>query len=239
MGFLRRSAFAALHQPVDVMPAIAADNKWHVEILPGNHDSFVIPETPAGQTPLDIFMRNFCAPQPVITPEARSLHRTAMTQPGVYFTLDAPFVRMIGLFSNALEDPGLISAEGETWPGVPGLQLDYLAAQLKRIRDEKYAGAVLLAVHHPPFSYAPTKGAGGAGGNHSSSSAMLREIDTICKQQGIYPHAVISGAQALCRHAERSHSGLQAFCRVPESGPLTALPLRISAASSCTWPRRG
>jgi hypothetical protein len=50
-----------------------------------------------------------------------------------------------------------------------------------------------MAVHHPPFSYAPAKGAGGAGGNHSSSSAMLREIDTICKQQGIYPHAVISG----------------------------------------------
>jgi hypothetical protein len=180
--------------------------------IPGNHDSFVIPETPAGQTPLDIFMRNFCAPQPVITPEARSLHRTAMTQPGVYFTLDAPFVRIIGLFSNALEDPGLISAEGKTWPGVPGLQLDYLAAQLKRIRDEKYAGAVLLAVHHPPFSYAPAKGAGGSGGNHSSSSAMLREIDTICKQQGIYPHAVISGhAHNYQRYTRTVHFGTKDF----------------------------
>src|SRR5262249_50414823 len=53
--------------------------------------------------PLITFQRNFCAEQPVITPEAGSLHRTAMTQPGVYFTLDAPFVRVIGLFSNALE----------------------------------------------------------------------------------------------------------------------------------------
>jgi Calcineurin-like phosphoesterase len=180
--------------------------------IPGNHDSFVIPETPAAQTPLDIFMRNFCAPQPVITPEARSLHRTAMTQPGVYFTLDAPFVRIIGLFSNALEDPGLISAEGKTWPGVPGLQLEYLAAQLKRIRNEKYAGAVLLAVHHPPFSYAPAKRAGGSGGNHSSSSAMLREIDTICKQQGIYPHAVISGhAHNYQRYTRTVHFGTKDF----------------------------
>ena len=77
--------------------------------IPGNHDSFVVPGTAAGHTPLDTFQRNFCSTQHVITPEAGSLHRTAMTQPGVYFTLDAPFVRIIGLFSNALEDPGVIS----------------------------------------------------------------------------------------------------------------------------------
>jgi hypothetical protein len=29
--------------------------------IPGNHDSFVLPNTAAGTTPLDIFMRNFCA----------------------------------------------------------------------------------------------------------------------------------------------------------------------------------
>ena len=180
--------------------------------IPGNHDSFVIPGTPASKTPLTTFARNFCATQPVITPEARSLHRTAMTQPGVYFTLDAPFVRIIGLFSNALEDPGLISSQGTTWPSVPKLQLDYLTAQLKRIKDEKYAGAVLLAVHHPPFSYAPPKTGTGAGGNHSSSTAMLREIDTICKQQGVYPHAVLSGhAHNYQRYTRSVHFGGKDF----------------------------
>ena len=161
--------------------------------IPGNHDSFVIPNTPSGQTPLSIFARNFCAPQPVVTREAASLHRTAMTQPGVYFTLDAPFVRIIGLFSNALEDPGVISSEGGKWPSVPDVQLDYLTAQLQRIKKEKYAGAVLLATHHPPFSYSPPPKQGGSGGNHGSSSAMLREIDTICAQEGVYPHAFLSG----------------------------------------------
>src|SRR3984893_5585886 len=102
---------------------------------------------------LTTFARNFCAAEPMITAEAASLHRTAMTQPGVYFSLDAPFVRIIGLFSNALEDPGVISSEGKKWLNVPNYQLDFLAAQLKRIKDEKYRGAVLLAVHHPPFSY--------------------------------------------------------------------------------------
>jgi hypothetical protein len=32
-----------------------------------------------------------------------------MDEPGVYFTLDAPFVSIIGLYTNALEGPGIIS----------------------------------------------------------------------------------------------------------------------------------
>src|SRR5437879_1525105 len=118
--------------------------------IPGNHDSFVIPGTAAGHTPLDTFQRNFCAKEHVITPEAGSLHRTAMTQPGVYFSLDAPFVRIIGLFSNALEDPGVISNLDNKWSAVSNIQIDFLRAQLQRIKQEKYASAVLIAVHPPP-----------------------------------------------------------------------------------------
>jgi hypothetical protein len=160
--------------------------------IPGNHDSFITPGTPQDQEPLKIFSRNFCAPELAITPEARSLHRTAMMQPGVYFTLDAPFVRIIGLFSNSLEDPGVISSLDGKWPKVPDFQLSYLAAQMKRINDEGYKGAVLVAVHHPPFSYSPPAAGKGRGGNHGSSSDMLRQIDTICKEQGVYPHAFLS-----------------------------------------------
>src|SRR3984893_16153060 len=160
--------------------------------IPGNHDSFVIPGTAAADTPLTTFTRNFCSESRVITPEAASLHRTAMTQPGVYFALDAPFVRVIGLFSNALEDPGVISSEKGKWAAVPDFQLDFLAAQLQRVKEEKYKGAVLLAVHHPPFSYSPNEHSG-AQGNHSSSSAMLRQIDQICLDCGVYPHAFLSG----------------------------------------------
>ncbi len=160
--------------------------------IPGNHDSFVVPGTPAGSEPLTIFERNFCSETATITPEAASLHRTAMIQPGVYFTLDAPFVRIIGLFSNSLEDPGVISSEKGKWKAVPDFQLEYLAAQLKRIKDEKYQGAVLLACHHPGFSYQPRE-TSGARGNHGSSSAMLRQIDAICLDAGVYPHAFLSG----------------------------------------------
>jgi hypothetical protein len=166
--------------------------------IPGNHDSFVVPDTPEGSTPLDIFTRNFCAESPQVTKEAASLHRTAMTQPGVYFALDAPFVRVLCLFSNALEDPGVISSQGGRWPAVPDYQLDFLEAQLTEIKKTKYAGAVLIAVHHPPFVYAQDPKASGkkgrgVGGFHGSSSAMLHQIDTICAKVGVYPHAVLSG----------------------------------------------
>lgn len=161
--------------------------------IPGNHDSFIVPGTPAGSEPLTIFSRNFCALAPTVTKEAASLHRTAMTQLGVYFTLDAPLVRIIGLFSNALEDPGVISSQKGKWPAVPDLQLAFLSAQLQRIKKEKYSGAVLLAMHHPPFSYSPAPKATGSGGDHASSTDMLADIDTICKQVGVYPHAFLSG----------------------------------------------
>lgn len=160
--------------------------------IPGNHDSFVVPGTKPGQTPLDTFQRNFCSKQNVITPEAGSLHRTAMTQPGVYFTLDAPFVRIIGLFSNALEDPGVISNQEKKWNAVSNVQIDFLRAQLQKIKQDKFEGAVLLATHHPPFSYAPPPKAAGAGGNHSGSVAMLKQIDAVCHEVGIYPHAFLS-----------------------------------------------
>jgi hypothetical protein len=119
-----------------------------------------------------------------------------MTQPGVYFALDAPFVRILGLFSNALEDPGVISSETTKgrakWPTVPDYQLDFLTAQLQQIKSSNYPGAVILAVHHPPFTYSPQSG-GSGGGKHYGSPIMLAQIDAICKQTGVYPHAVISG----------------------------------------------
>jgi len=165
--------------------------------IPGNHDSFIVPGTAAADAPLTTFERNFCNSSTVVTPEAGSLHRTAMTQPGVYFALDAPFVRIIGLFSNSLEDPGVISSETDSsgkkkWPTVPDYQLAFLTAQLQNIKNTSYPGAVILAVHHPPFSYAPAAGPSG-GGKHTGNTVMLGQIDTICQQVGVYPHAFISG----------------------------------------------
>jgi hypothetical protein len=160
--------------------------------VPGNHDGMVAPNS---STPtLDAFLKNFCTAgqPPHRTPEAGGLARTAQVQPSVYFTLEAPFVRILGLYSNCLEDPGVISGEG-----LGNAQLDYLKAGLERVKTEHFAGAVLIAVHHPPYVAQVKELTGDAtdnnAGRHSGSPDMLKQIDSVCKATGVWPHAVLSG----------------------------------------------
>ncbi|HTW46220.1 MAG TPA: metallophosphoesterase [Acidobacteriaceae bacterium] len=150
--------------------------------IPGNHDGVVYANDPAPT--LDAFLRNFCAPEPVVTPEAGGLLRTAMIAPGVYFTLDAPFVKILGLYSNVLEDPGVISDENGTNPMLDNRQITFLTAALKRAKAEKFSGAIIIAVHHPPFT---------GGSDHGGSPKMLADIDSACTAAKVWPHAVFAG----------------------------------------------
>ncbi|RKE38185.1 3',5'-cyclic AMP phosphodiesterase CpdA [Paraburkholderia sp. BL23I1N1] len=142
----------------------------------GNHDGMVSPEAHA--TSLAAFLRNFCAETFVVAPEAGGLSRTAQIQPGVFFTFEAPFVRVLAIYSNTLEDPGVISD-----PKIGSTQLDFLDAALKRIKAEQFNGALLIADHHPPYS----------AGGHGSSVDMLAQIDKVCEANGVWPHAFLSG----------------------------------------------
>jgi len=163
--------------------------------IPGNHDGMVSPQT---STPtLQAFYENFCTAgqAPHRTPETGELSRTAQIQPGVYFTLEAPFVRILGLYSNCLEDPGVISDEGGMFPYLGQTQVNFLKAGLKRVAKEKFAGAVIVAVHHPPY-VAQTKAAkqdAHNAGKHGGSPLMLKDIDSACQQTGVWPHAILSG----------------------------------------------
>jgi hypothetical protein len=160
--------------------------------IPGNHDGIVLPP-PAGtgvaSDSLAAFLSNFCAPAFAHSPDAVGISRTTMIQPSVYFTLEAPLVRILGIYSNMLENPGVISTTPNpttgkpTFPQLTDVQLAYLTAALTRIKTEKFAGAVLIAVHHPPYCF----------GTHSASLTMLKEIDAICSSTGIWPHAILSG----------------------------------------------
>lgn len=150
--------------------------------IPGNHDGVTYKGDP--EASLAAFRRNFCSPVFEKTPESGSLWRTAMIQPGVYFALEAPFVKIIGLYSNALEDPGVISSEGHPGSPVNDQQLQFLSDQLHQLKAANYKGAVIIAVHHPPFT---------GGVNHAGSPRMLQDIDKQCQAAGFYPHAVLSG----------------------------------------------
>jgi hypothetical protein len=127
--------------------------------IAGNHDGMVAPNSTA--TSLQAFIENFCqAGQPIHrTPEAGGLARTAQIQPGVYYTLEAPFVRIISLYSNCLEDPGIISTEGGTYPYLSDVQLTFLQTALARVKKQSFKGAVIIAMHHPPYVASLNSGA--------------------------------------------------------------------------------
>ena len=150
--------------------------------IAGNHDGVVYPKDPAPT--LDAFLRNFCATTSAQSSDAGGLLRTTMIQPGVYFTLEAPFVRILGLYSNVLEDPGVISGENGQNTVLDGRQIAFLTAALNRVKSDKFTGAVIIAVHHPPFT---------GGSEHGGSPLMLADIDSACTAAGVWPHAVFSG----------------------------------------------
>ncbi len=161
--------------------------------LAGNHDGMVPPGSSAAT--LAAYLNNFCAAEFEVTPEAGGLSRTAQIQPGVFFTFEAPFLRVLALYSNTLEDPGVIADDN-----IGKSQLDYLEAALKRVKADKFAGALLLAHHHPAYA---------AGGKHGWSRQMLSQIDEICNDTGVWPHAVLSAHAHNYQRFTRHHGQTQ------------------------------
>jgi Calcineurin-like phosphoesterase len=163
--------------------------------IPGNHDGFMFKGEPAGYS-CEAFVDNFCTAAP--TQGAPGFDRTTMTQPGVYFTLDAPFVRIIGLYSNAGETSGSL---GNSKIGTA--QLTFLTSELKRYASDRAADknnknpqALVIAVHHPPFT---------GSSEHMPSAAMLKAMDTCCTQAGgVWPDMVLSGHAHLYERYTRT-----------------------------------
>jgi hypothetical protein len=208
---------------------------YHAPVLAvaGNHDGMISPLAHA--TSLAAYLRNFCSDPAAgftVTPEAGGLSRTAQIQPGVFFTFDAPFVRILCFYSNTLEDPGVISD-----PNIGDSQLQFLQAALKRVKQEKYAGALLFAHHHPPYAI---------GGQHSSSTAMRQQMDEVCTSTGVWPHAVLAGHahsyQRFTRHRADGTDIPYIVCgngghnvqklRAPPGGTALRTPQTIQLAST-------
>ncbi len=184
--------------------------------IPGNHDGVVYGDSATSKAPpsLEAFLRNFCASQAGASPDAGGLMRSVMTQPGVYFTLDAPMVSIIGLYSNVLEGPGVISSQGNKYP-VGDAQLHFLQAELQRLKPARLAGerAVIIAAHHPPLS---------ADAKHSGSTGLSNDIDQACKNAGLWPDAVFSGHAHLYQRFTRRVAGYEIPYIVSGSGGYNA-----------------
>jgi calcineurin-like phosphoesterase family protein len=190
--------------------------------LAGNHDGMVSPLAHAAS--LAAFLRNFCASNFVVTPEAGGLSRTAQIQPGVFYTFDAPFVRILALYSNTLEDPGVIAN-----PVIGSSQHDYLRAALARVKSERYAGALVIAHHHPPYT---------VGGRHGWSVDMQAQIDAICASIGVWPHAVLSGHAHNYQRFTRTRPGGQEIPYVVcGNGGHNLVPLTRAGAPAVRTPQ--
>jgi calcineurin-like phosphoesterase family protein len=146
--------------------------------IPGNHDGEA--KSAADKPSLKAFRANFCAKAAAVPEQASNsgIYRETMTQPGVYWLLDTPFVRIIGLYSNCVENPGFLEGNG----GKDVSQLDWLEQTLKRLSEDGTNKALIIATHHPPYSSA----------GHTGSAEMNASIDAICKSTGVIPDAFLS-----------------------------------------------
>ncbi|MGA9149890.1 MAG: metallophosphoesterase [Candidatus Nitrosopolaris sp.] len=133
--------------------------------IPGNKDVDV--RVNSNENSLEAFVNNFWAKTQAVTPDAGDISRDAMIQPNVYWTLDAPFVTIIGLYSN-VPDGGVIK---ET-------QFQWLENELRTAPTDK---ALILSVHHSPFS---------ADEEHRCSDTILKVLDKAFRQSHRLPDIV-------------------------------------------------
>lgn len=164
--------------------------------IPGNHDGAVF--RGEKEKSLAAFLANFCTPQPAQSADGQGAYRTTMDQPGVYFTLNAPFVKFIGLYSNTSEGgtEGVIAGSK-----VGNAQLTFLKQQLQQAKAERDQGngrALVIATHHPPFT---------GSAQHVPSPTMLKQIDAACEAAGIQPDLHLSGHAHLYERYTRTVAG--------------------------------
>jgi calcineurin-like phosphoesterase family protein len=181
--------------------------------IPGNHDG-VLYRGEAAKS-LEAFIANFCTKQPIHSLDSQGAFRTTMTQPGVFFTLNAPFVKFIGLYSNTGEGgtEGVISGQK-----VGGAQLDFLKKHLAIAKNERDKGqwrALVIATHHPPFTGSPF---------HVPSPTMLKDIDQACENAGIFPDLHLSGHSHVYERYTRTVKSKQIPYVVAGNGGYYNLP---------------
>ena len=153
--------------------------------IPGNHDGEV--RVPADQPSLSAYWENFCAPLGTHAPLAQTFNVVMPNQPGAYWYLNAPFLDLVGLYSNSGEEFGLLGQNDQDTH-----QRDWLLSILKSIQKSRSGGtrkALVLATHHPPYA----RGLNATGAGHGSSAEMQGQLDAACAAAGIWPDAVFSG----------------------------------------------
>jgi hypothetical protein len=170
------------------------DYQGPILAIPGNHDGVLFKGEPVKYS-LEPFFNNFCSNAPTKDPSAIGFARTTMTQPGAYFTLNAPFLKIVGLYSNAAEATGVISDPNTGPAQLTFLESHLAAAAAQRAQKGAAPFALIIATHHPPFTISKS---------HFPSPDMLAQIDQACTTAKIWPDIMLSGHAHLYERYTRT-----------------------------------
>jgi hypothetical protein len=157
-----------------------ADYNRPIFAIPGNHDGDVGPS--ADSPSLAAFVANFCAPPAGSSRTTAETGRAPMTQPNVYWTLETPLVRIVGLYTNVPEG-GQLDEE----------QTDWLIDELKTAPADQ---GLLVALHHDPY----TLGRG-------ESARMAALLDDAFTRSGRTADLVLSGHSHNYQYFTRAIGG--------------------------------
>ncbi|MDE3187886.1 MAG: metallophosphoesterase [Acidobacteriota bacterium] len=134
--------------------------------IPGNHDGDPV----SGQTSLDGWVRYFMTENPYIDSDiCGDAPRVTLSLPNVYFTLNCPFVTIIGMYTN-VPDGGSIDSVQQQW-----LTNEFATAPADK--------ALITALHHPVYSFDD---------HHSGSPAMADALQHAINESRRVPNMVLT-----------------------------------------------
>jgi hypothetical protein len=136
--------------------------------IPGNHDGEV--DNPTLQTSLDGWVDYFMQPQPDVDPISKDAPRVGLSLPNPYWTLDTPYAKFIGMYTNVPEG-GSVDSVQQQW-----VTSEFAGAPTNK--------ALILALHHPIYSFDVY---------HSGSSRMSDVLENAIRDTGRVPNLVIMG----------------------------------------------
>jgi hypothetical protein len=182
--------------------------------IPGNHDCQ--PDDPQdgpvdpNKKPLDGWVQNFMSKDPTQLGSLKTASaRTQMDLPNVYWTFTTPFATFVGLFSNVGE------TEGEIHPD----QIAWFKGELKAADPSL---ALIVAVHHPPYS---------GDVEHSGSSAVYTVLFDSFQATGRYPNLILSGHVHNYQRFTHTVKGPHGQIQIPL---VVAAPAVIPISARCT-----
>ncbi|PRD46327.1 metallophosphoesterase family protein [Sphingobacterium haloxyli] len=141
--------------------------------IPGNHDADINPNASSPYQSLDAFMDVFCDTHSRPVSYGTGVNRQSMVQPNVYWTLETPLARFIGLYANVTKH-GTITDEQREW----------FINELQHAAIHRDEQAIIVCLHHAPYS---------ADTNHGSSVAMIDFLESAFAEASMIPDAVFSG----------------------------------------------